>query len=249
MIEANLAGFSVRHQSLHAQVGPVFGFTSPTPWGGFSVQEDFYNAFDANDKRRGMFLAGPMYTIEAGSSFSEEFGFFFSNPKDEFKLRIESMPDGLIILPSYDIQPNGSSSDDSGARYLKYELALGETNDISNDFAIFRFAEVLLMRAEGLWRQNSGDAEALMLVNQVRERAGLEGLATLTEDDLYWEYKKETALENHARSITIRFGHWEDAWFLKEANPDEEYKRWYAIPESQLGANPNLVQNPGYIGG
>jgi len=83
-------------------------------------------------------------------------------------------------------------------------------------------------------------------VNQIRNRAGLEPLTELTEDDLYWEIKKELAIENHARAITIRFGHWEDGWFLKEPNPSETFKRFYPIPAEQLQANVNLQQNPGY---
>jgi hypothetical protein len=56
--------------------------------------------------------------------------------------------------------------------------------------------------------------------------------------------KKELALENHARNTTIRFGHYEDPWFLKtDADPS---KRWFPIPQDQLQANTNLKQNPGY---
>ena len=66
----------------------------------------------------------------------------------------------------------------------------------------------------------------------------------LTEDDLYWEVKKELALENHVRNTTIRFGHYEDPWFLK--TDADLNKRWFPIPQDQLQANTNLKQNPGY---
>jgi len=41
---------------------------SPTPWGGFSIQEDFYNSFEENDKRKGMFIMDNINTVAAGPS-------------------------------------------------------------------------------------------------------------------------------------------------------------------------------------
>jgi hypothetical protein len=259
--ERNIAGgFNVRMTSLHQSAGGTFGYSS-TPWGGFSVQEDFYNAFDANDKRKGMFIVGQQYTLAGGPSYSDDIGFFYSNPSDDAKLinciedwdnyatdpalqaQIESGCN-VIITPDYQLL-GGRYLYKNGARYGKYQYEIGEAFDISVDFPILRYADILLMRAEGLWKQNSGNNEALMLVNQIRDRSGQDALGALTEDELYWEYKKEMALENHAREITIRFGHWEDDWFLRDGNK-EEFRRIYPIPESQLQANPNLQQNPGY---
>jgi hypothetical protein len=141
-------------------------------------------------------------------------------------------------------EARGIAKYEEGARYAKYEYDQNTAFDLPNDFAIFRYADVLLMRAEALWRVDNGSLEALTLVNQVRGRAGIDPLTTLTEDDLYWEIKKELALENHARNTTIRFGHYEDPWFLKtDADPN---KRWFPIPQDQLQANTNLKQNPGY---
>jgi hypothetical protein len=260
--ERNVAGgFSIRHSSLHQSAGGTFDF-SPTPWGGFSIQEDFYNAFDENDKRRGMFIVGQQYTIAAGPSYSDEFGFFYANPNENLKLtnciedfdnysntpELQAQIEGgcnIFITPGYE-EIGGRYLYRHGARYGKYQYELGEAFDISVDFPIYRYAGLLLMRAEALFRLNNSDGEALMLVNLVRQRAGLDPLGALTEDDIYWELKKELAIENTAREITIRFGHWEDAWFLKDANPEEKYKRIYPIPIRELQSNPNLVQNPGY---
>ena len=260
--DRNLAvGFDIRTTSLHQSAGPTFGFTGG-PWGGFSFQEDFYNAFDDNDKRKGMFIIGQQYTIEAGPSFSDEFGFFYSNPNDNDKL-IYCVEDwdnyaadpalqaeilggcNIVITADYQLV-GGKYLYRNGARAGKYQYELYENDFISVDLPIFRYADVLLMRSEALWRGNPGSPEALMLVNQIRDRAGLDPLGALTEDLLYWEYKKEMALEVQAREITIRFGHWEDDWFLRDGFKDE-YRRIFPIPESQLQANPNLDQNFGYI--
>ena len=115
---------------------------------------------------------------------------------------------------------------------------------MSNDYAIFRYAHILLMRAEALWRINNGSTEALVLVNQIRGRAGLDALGALTEDDLFWEFEKELAMENHTRTILIRYGKFLDPWFQKEQR--DESRLLFPIPENQLQANTNLNQNPGY---
>lgn len=255
-------GLNIWSGSLNQSARPTFGLVGQ-PWGGFSIQEDFYNSFETDDKRRGMFIVGQQYTIEAGPTWTDNEGFFYASPEPEFQLVDctedfnRALPEELIEKPidcNIFITPEislttarGVAYYAEGARYGKYEIELNSgQRDYSNDFAIYRFAHVMLMRAEGLWRDDNGSAEALNLVNQVRERAGLPVLSVLTEDDLYWELKKELAMENHARPITIRFGHWEDAWFLKEANPGETHKRFYPIPQEQLQSNVNLSQNPGY---
>jgi hypothetical protein len=257
--ERNIAGgFGVRHSALHQSASGTFDF-SPTPWGGFSIQEDFYKAFDEDDKRRGMFIVGQQYTVAAVPSYSDNLGFFYANPRDDLKLTncIEDWDNftpelqaqleegcNILITPEYE-RIGGRYLYRNGARYGKYEYKIGEAFDISTDFPIFRFSGLMLMRAEALWRLNNTDNEALMLVNLVRERVGVDPLGALSEDDLYWDIKKELAMENHAREITIRFGHWEDDWFLRTGNK-ETFRRIYPIPVSQLQSNPNLVQNPGY---
>lgn len=262
-----LGGFNVRHQ-MHQSGDGTFDMAA-TPWGGMAIQEDFYNAFDQDDKRRGMFIVGQMYTPEAGPSFSEEIGFHFTNPSadlelfnciedfDNYAAEFQPLLDGgcNIYIDSAYTEIDGRYPYRHGARYGKWEIPVGETFDISADFAIYRFAQALLIRAEALWRLDNGSAEALSLINQIRDRAGLDALTVLTEDGLYSEFKKELAIENKARATTIRFGHWEDDWFLKgigsqkgqpSQNFDDEFRRIYPIPFDALQANPNLTQNPGY---
>jgi hypothetical protein len=113
-----------------------------------------------------------------------------------------------------------------------------------NDYAIFRYSHVLLAKAEAQFNLgNTSDATAL--VNQVRERAGLDPLTTVTADDIYWERGHELLWEGFRRQDQIRFGKWTGAWTLHEATNDEN-KKLFPIPQIQLDANPNLVQNPGY---
>lgn len=259
--DVNAGGLRIWTRGLHQSARPTFGLPK-APFGGYSIQENFYNSFEENDLRRGMFISGQQYTIEAGPKWSDTKGFYYTDPDPAYEL-VDCKEDVKRMLPeelleepidcSIFITPEitlstarGIALYREGARYGKYEIELNPVNrDMSNDFVLYRYAEILLIRAEALFRVGN-NGEALNYVNMVRERAGVAPLNILTENDLYSEWKKELAIELHARPITIRFGHWEDSWFLKEANPSEMYKRFYPIPTSQLQANTNLVQNIGY---
>ncbi|MCD8263214.1 MAG: RagB/SusD family nutrient uptake outer membrane protein [Tannerellaceae bacterium] len=99
-----------------------------------------------------------------------------------------------------------------GARGGKYLMdGIGgemERCRLNNDIPIIRYADILLMRAEALFRLNSGSAEALTLVNQVRTRNGNNPVAAftrLTEADLLAERGREFAWEGWRRNDLIRF--------------------------------------------
>ena len=57
-----------------------------------------------------------------------------------------------------------------GFRFGKFEYAVGSSNIINNDFPLFRYADVLMMKAECLLRTGHSD-EAAEIVTQLRERA------------------------------------------------------------------------------
>ncbi len=72
----------------------------------------------------------------------------------------------------------------AGARMRKYELdpsAMKDGKLMDNDWVLFRYADVLLMKAEALLR--GGDKEgALALVNMVRTRAGAKPFTSIDEE-------------------------------------------------------------------
>jgi hypothetical protein len=89
--------------------------------------------------------------------------------------------------------------------------------------------------------------EALNLVNQVRERAFEpdKPLTSITIDDILDERGYEFVWEGFRRQDLIRTGHFLEAWTLKEPS-DGPHRKLFPIPQTQLDANPNLIQNPGY---
>lgn len=65
----------------------------------------------------------------------------------------------------------GQVEQEDGARCWKWEFESGQNGDAENDFAIYRLADVYLMKAEALIRANGDIAEATRLVNVIRSRA------------------------------------------------------------------------------
>ena len=235
--DPNGANFNFHMRTLHPLNQATYNFTDG-PWNGFTAVEEFYNSFDANDKRKAMFIVGQQFDA-AGNPLLDP------NGATEVDSKGEMDPDGatLIFTPFInELTPKAFSQ--SGARIGKFEFEMGLSLSAQNDFPIFRYADILLMRAEALWRLDNGNAEAVELIRQIRERAGLEKLDPLTADGLYQEIQRELAFEAHARPTMLRFGKFNESWW--EKNPSETSKNVFPIPAAQLNANPNLTQNPGY---
>jgi hypothetical protein len=150
-------------------------------------------------------------------------------------------------------------------RIGKWEYEIGGLTDMSNDYAVFRLADVLLMKAEALWRLGQ-PAPALVLVNQIRARAGVPAITTLdgplsfdmagpsvAGGELFNEMAREMAFEKGKRQAMIRWGVYTDVakWALPANNPgdvlvSDPKTNLFPVHKDKLAANPNLTQNPGY---
>jgi len=235
--EVFLSGFNLHQMTLHYGSQATFQLQMQ-PWNGYATLEEFYNSYDDEDVRKDGFIVG--LQRNAAGEVIEDPGV------EDFD------PDGpqLINTPEInELEPN--SLRQAGARIGKFEFANGSTDNLSNDFPIFRYSDVLLSRAEALWRLNPASGEALTLVNQIRQRAGLPGLGTLTADDLLAERGKELFYEIVRRQDLIRFDgvnggetRFNDPWWEKGVS--ESFRNVFPIPRDQIEANPNLNQNPGY---
>lgn len=220
-------GMNWQFRTLHYAQGGVYG-TNGNPWNGFATRADFYNSFSDDDQRKTIWLVGPQKDATGNVI--------------RFTDAVDNVNKELIFTPK--ISSLEKALGNEGVRNVKYEVQRNNTrNDQDNDFVIFRYADVLLMKAEAAMRL--GDvASALTLVNQVRERANTAPLTALTMDDILAERGREFAWEGWRRNDLIRFGKWESAWEFKDNA--EIFRRLYPIPATQLSNNPNLKQNPGY---
>ena len=219
--ETTLKGFRLHMRTLHYQHDATFNMIAG-PWNGFAAVEDHYNSYDEDDLRKAMFLVGPQFTSTGNTIFDET---------AEANLDINPEIPALVLDLTYTYEEIRMS----GARVAKYEIALGADENLSNDFPLFRYADVLLMKAEALIRQGgNGD----MYVNEVRRRAGLDDWAGVTLDMLLEERGREMFCEGHRRQDLIRFGEFGDSWWEKTASSMD--REIFPIPQWAIDANPNL---------
>ena len=126
------------------------------------------------------------------------------------------------------------------------------------DFPMFRLADVYLMYAEAVVRGGGGSmATAVNYINELRQRAYGDNSGNINQSDLTLNFilserSRELYWEAHRRTDLIRFGQFSDqgVWPWKGNVPlgqtTEAFRDIMPIPASDLGVNPNLVQNPGY---
>jgi hypothetical protein len=118
----------------------------------------------------------------------------------------------------------------------------------NHDFPVFRYADILMMKAEALLRgatPTNGET-SLTLVNQIRVRASAPVVnGSISLDELLNERAREFAWEAWRRNDLIRFGKYSATWLFKDAISDKNHEI-FPIPADQIKLNPNLVQNPGY---
>lgn len=144
-----------------------------------------------------------------------------------------------------------------GARLYKYPMRQSDDTNWAgfqfNDIPVFRFADILLTKAECILRGASatlGDTPA-SLMNKIRDCAHAPHVSgTPTLQDLLDERSREFIQEPWRRNDLIRFGKFENcAKWKVEANPTEmadKNRRLMPIPNGEMQTNTNWVQNPGY---
>lgn len=135
----------------------------------------------------------------------------------------------------------------AGARMKKYEVdrtAYADGRLPDNDIVLFRFADVLLMRAEASVRNGGGGQTEL---DAVRRRVGM-GSRPATLDNILTERLLELSWEGWRRQDLIRFGLFTKAYDLRTPVENEEtgFTTVFPIPEKCIELNGNLKQNPGY---
>lgn len=124
----------------------------------------------------------------------------------------------------------------------------------SNDLPIFRYADILLTKAEAIARgaQATNGDTAESLFNQIRSYVHAPLVSNPTLQDIYDERGREFFDENWRRNDMIRFGHFEDEYgFHKKDMPTASFdkrRRVFPIPHDVMQQNTNWTQNAGYDG-
>ncbi|MDP9278098.1 MAG: RagB/SusD family nutrient uptake outer membrane protein [Gemmatimonadota bacterium] len=214
---------------------------TPSPWNGYATLAETYNAFDANDIRRQIFLAGLQYNIETGAPVKDRQG----NP--------------LIFDPN--IGNETAATEGAGVRITKWPYDPGHIQqDNGNDYANFRLAEIDLIKAEAM-NELGQTVQAIALINTTTRARAFPTTPkpfspALTQaalrDSILAERLFELTAEGKRRMDMIRIGA-ELGGVNRYVAPRPPYKPLsfaykilFPIPQTQIDVNPLLVQNPGY---
>ncbi len=235
--------------------GNVVGAYGAAGWNGFSTVADIYNAFDVTDTMRLGNVPYPGVTSVSGLKV----GFLKGQQYDEHgNPRQDRNSNPLTFNPEVQlIEPDPATLEDDGIRVIKYppDYSGYSSGQPGNQLQFFRYADVVLMVAEAYLRSTDagGTGESLTLVNSLRtarKAAPLTSLSLINTGNLYdpntliAERQKEMYWESWRRQDLIRFNAFLLPWDLKPTD-DPKYLL-FPIPATQLIANPNLKQNPGY---
>ena len=227
-----------------------------TPWGSGSAMgvPQFVDTYDPDDQRlEDTWMMGPQFALDGvtpllGSYDRAGKQLNFTN----------SLPDGLY------------TGESEGYRMNKFEVQIGSKMNLSNDFPFFRYAGVLLMKAECLLRTNKA-AEAAQLVSNVRQRAfsAHPAKAKVTASDLTGNTKYQYGYVENYKTVDpgnqdpVQYGGmldelgWEFAWEAHRRRDDIRFgvfttKSWlshkpkgadrstFMIPQAAINANPKL---------
>lgn len=222
------------------------------PWNGFSASTQFLAKYKDGDRR------GPC-PEDAGTDIDfqnkdKKFGWFLGPVKNNGEIVRDENGNQVIIVNEY--KTGTIANWNEGARCFKYETEQNsKVNKYSeNDFVLFRYADVLYMKAEACLRGagNVGEVLAMADFQRIRTRAGMDPYTELTLDEILDERGREFAWENVRRRDLIRFNKYTgDAymWDFKKAGV-EDYRVWFPIPKKmiEVHAKDNIPweQNRGY---
>jgi hypothetical protein len=142
-------------------------------------------------------------------------------------------------------------------RNTNFNSSSVQTDFSGTDFPLFRLADAYLMFAECVVRGAAGGnlSQATDFVNQIRTRSNASEITpgALTLDFILDERARELNFEGHRRTDLIRFGKFTGGsylWPWKGNNVNgtsiPSNYNLFPIPQTAIGANPNLTQNPGY---
>lgn len=206
---------------------------NPDGWNGFVTLADFYDKFQDGDVRKGI-AATP-----DGSDFSGiGLGFLIGQQYNDDGDTIINKRNSLPLSFTRDCPLLGASSE-KGIRVIKYHPAH------TQDYVLFRYADVHLMKAEAIARGgNAGGTTALDLVNELRAKRNATAMSAVSLTDIYDERGRELYWEGTRRIDQIRFGTWDDPWSDKTST--NSTRVLFPIPQVALDSNPNLGQNDGY---
>lgn len=145
--------FHIHSKTLHPSSQATYDLREQ-PWGSTCGIPQFIDTYSENDTRKAdTWIMGPQYDLK-GNEILCVYGDEKGRPLN-YRNYVPGIEETL---------------EDDGVRIGKFEIKIGALRSLSNDFPLFRYADVLMMKAESLLRLGDSD-NAASLVTEVRRRA------------------------------------------------------------------------------
>ena len=191
-----------------------------------------------------LYIDKPDYTYEIRSTSFDNRGIFWTEGQNIDISDVTLFTEGYAVHKFKNVTSDGLPGSDSDFP--------------DTDFPMFRLADFYLMAAEAILRDGGDRSKALDYFNRVRNRAYGGAGGNVRDEDfnldmILDERARELYWECHRRTDLIRFGKFSQSdylWAWKGGVPEgrsvESFRDVFPLPSSDIGANPNLVQNQGY---
>ncbi len=216
--------------------------------------EDFWS--DENQASWLSTFTGPRnsYMVAGGWGWNQPtHEFVDSYEEGDLRKDVTVLYDGCPVFDGMEYDPAFSAIGYNLRKFLVSKSVANAYDNSPLNFPVLRYADVLLMKAEAL-NELGRTSDAEVPLNEVRNRAGLadvqSGLpkADFRERVLH-ERRMELAFEGQRWFDIIRVdnGQWglDFLHSIGKVNASEKHLL-FPIPQKEIDANPNLVQNPGY---
>jgi hypothetical protein len=214
-----------------------YGMFDNPNWAGYRLRGSFLNLFDMVNDKRALFVGDSIPKQWIGD-YPGNYNYGFATYKYRnipSTLTLAKCDSMLAAGEMFGSDPIGGSAD--------------------NDFPLFRLAEMYLIYSEAVKRGGSGGDEgtAVGYLNELRSRAELSDISGYDLDYILDERGRELYWEGHRRTDLVRYNKFTTGDYIwewkggikagKSVSPDFNI---YPLPASDVLANTNLKQNPGY---
>jgi tetratricopeptide (TPR) repeat protein len=220
---------------------------------------------DARDAANRAILQSEANGKRLVTNYMDAFNTNGDSPEDLFAIQVNTQdPDNDMFtfysLPEYGARDgdvailtnhlNGYESND--IRLSQFftgagELRTAKWRDQFKNVKVIRLTEMYLTRAEANFRENTAiGATPLEDINQIRSRVSLPAKTVLTLGEILKERRLELAHEGHIIHDVKRVRGSINDNTGSDVFPFDSPRMVFPIPQREMDANPNLVQNPGY---
>lgn len=215
-----------------------------------------FSITSADGGYEGFFMIGTQYKFDYGKGY----GYTNETVKgtEEYKGepliyvdQVGRFSEGLAVAKDKGSQVT-TGEENSGVRFNKFPyLQEGDGLYMCQSAPEIRLAEIYYMLAEIHYRAGN-KPKAAELLDHVRVRnypadqwskySYTQNPAILTDQEFVDEWGREFIGERRRRMDLIRWGRFGDAWWDKDADPNDKEYTIFPIPKRQLDANPMLKQ-------